>query len=450
MAASPAAVPGFPPPRLPVPQPPAKIRVLAGYFRSHWEGLSAHERHQLLADWDALALPLVEDAPDGDPGQRAVTFLYRDASAAAVILSANAMVHPDNLDACEFEDLPDGLWALTWQMPADWEASYRITVHHGRAAPPWRTATDRRAVRVAADGGGPDPRNAALSTGMSGSATSVLRLPAAPLSPWLAAPVPAAATGTSIMGFGATGEAAETRCRAGRRPSGSRQVLGDFVRHLELRRYRDTAAGRLRNVWLYRPRAALGGPTPLLVLHDGQVWAKYQNLQGTLDAVIAAGILPPLHVAMVDSVDVPTRPRELSGPIGSVDFVAQSLIPDLRRSLPLTRDPLQTVVSGASYGGLAALWQTARYPQAAGTALAQSPSLWRYDLDQPLLSAAGRIRVRLQAGRYEPSIHAPSSALHAVLTENGVDSGFQSISGGHDWAWWHPWLIHGLAGVLRE
>lgn len=445
-SASPAA-PEFPSPRLPVPQPPADIRVLTGHFRSHWERLSTPERRQLLAGWDTLTLPLVEDDPDGDPNLRAVTFLYRDFAAAAVVCSANAMVHPDTLSACEFEDLPDGLWALTWQMPASWEASYRITAHTGRGVPPWRAATDRRMVRLAADAGGPDPRNAALSTGMSGAATSVVRLPAAPSSPWLAAPVPASPAGTSIMGdAAASGQVAQ--CWASRGPSGPRHVLGDFVRHLELRRIRDTGAGRLRNVWLYRPRVPLAGPTPLLVLHDGQVWAKYQNLAGTLDAAIAAGFLPPLHVAMVDSVDVPTRSRELSGPVGSVDFVAQSLIPDLRRSLPITRDPLQTIVSGASYGGLASLWQAARYPGAAATALAQSPSLWRYDLDRPLLAAAGRIRVHLQAGCFEPTVHAPAQALHAALAENGVDAEFQSITGGHDWAWWHPWLIRGLAEVL--
>lgn len=437
----PAPTQAFPPPRGPVPQPPVQIHVRTGHFRAHWDTLSAPERHQLMADWDGRETPVIEDDPDGDPNFRAVTFLYRDDAAAAVVLSANAMVHPDTLSACEFEELPDGLWALTWRMPASWEASYRITVHYGPGVPPWRATTDRRSVRLAADAGGPDAHNPSLSTGMSGAATSVVRLPAAPHSPWLSPPAPEASAGSSIMGC--TGE-------SGRVPSAARDTFGDFVRRLELRRVPDAGAGRLRNVWLYRPRMSFSGPTPLLVLHDGQVWAKYQNLQGSLDAAINAGVLPPLHVAMVDSLDVPTRSRELSGPVGSVDFVARTLIPDLRRSLPVTPDPLQTIVSGASYGGLAALWQTARYPEAAGTALAQSPSLWRYDLDQPLLSAAGRIRVRLQAGCYEPSIHAPSSALHTVLAENGIDSEFRSITGGHDWAWWHPWLIRGLAGVVAE
>lgn len=429
----------FPPPREPVPQPAVPIRVLPGHFRSHWQTLSAPERQQLLAGWDTRELPLVEEDPEGDPRLCAVTFLYRSPQATAVILSANAMVHPENTAACEFESLPDGLWSLTWRMPQDWETGYRITAHTGPLPAPWQTAPDRRSVRLAADAGDPDPRNPVLGTGMSGAPVSVLRLPQAPAAEWLADPTPEWGPGSSIMGLGR---------RTGQPGHATAAALGDFVRGLELRRVRDPQAGRLRNVWIYRPRGGFSHPTPLLLLHDGQVWAKYQNLAGTLDRAISLGILPPLHVAMVDSLDVPTRSRELSGPTGSVDFAAQDLLPELRRTLPVTADPLETVVSGCSYGGLAALWQVARYPGAAGTALAQSPSLWRYDLTGPLRAAGSSIRVRLQAGRYEQSIHAPSEALNTALASAGIDTGFTSVTGGHDWAWWHPWLVRGLAGVL--
>ena len=45
------------------------------------------------------------------------------------------------------------------------------------------------------------------------------------------------------------------------------------------------------------------GATPLLLLHDGQVWAKYLNLKATLDTAISTGAIPALHVAMIDSLD---------------------------------------------------------------------------------------------------------------------------------------------------
>lgn len=81
-------------------------------------------------------------------------------------------------------------------------------------------------------------------------------------------------------------------------------------------------------------------------------------------------------------------------------------------------------------------------------ALAQSPSLWRYDLAEPLAQVADRVVLRLQAGIYEADIHAASVQLLADLMPLGADISLRSITGGHDWTWWNPWLIHGLADLL--
>lgn len=460
-------LPDFPAPRTPVPPPPVAVEVLAGYFERYWATLSTPGRTQFLALLADRDLPLVEPDPDGGSGHRAVTFLYRDgdqyrvgdqaAPASAVILSANSLVHQDSLAACEFtrvsgtgpasdagvpNAVPNtGLWALTYRMPSDWEASYRITVHTGNGPAPWRLTTDRRAVRLAADDGGPDPLNRSLGAGMNGSAQSVLRLPDAPAAPWLGPATPLPGAGTGVMG-GADFRSAP-------------QAAG-----LETWTVFDSGAQRSRTVWIYRPPEAgpeTGPATPLVLLHDGQVWARYLNLKATLDAAVRAGVVPPVHVAMIDSGDVTLRGQELSGPTGTVDFVARDLLPLLRAGLPVTAEARETVASGASYGGLASLWQLARYPELVGTALAQSPSLWRYDLAGALAAVAcdpgpgsdrERVRIRLQAGIFETSIHEPSTALFEALGPQGADIRLNSITGGHDWAWWNPWLIRGLAELL--
>lgn len=194
--------------------------------------------------------------------------------------------------------------------------------------------------------------------------------------------------------------------------------------------------------------ALLAAGLPLLILHDGQVWAKHLNLKATLDAAIRSGVVPPLHVAMVDSLDGQTRAAELSGPTGTVDFVAEDLLPLLRRDLPVRQDAAGTLVSGASYGGLASLWQVARHPHLVGVALAQSPSLWRYDLAERLGKVVDEVVLRLQAGLYEADIHQTSVKLLNDLAPREADIQLQSVTGGHDWAWWNPWLIHGLAELL--
>lgn len=427
----------FPAPKDPVASETPEIPVLRGHFAARWNAWGAERQEaflrRLLSGSDAGGgLPLVEPSPDGRVGRRAVTFLHVDPDATAVILSANALVDHRNTAASEFEQIgPSGLWALSYLMPADWECGYRITVHRGPGQAPWQAATMRRGIRMAADAGGPDPLNPVLGAGMNGGAMSVARLPGAPAAPWLArASVDPDAT-TPVMGGVLAG--------------GSGHSASEGLTELQLV---DSGNGRLRTVWVYSPPGSVAEPTPLLILHDGQVWAKYLNLKATLDAAVRDGVVPPLHVAMVDSYDGATRSEELSGPVGTVDFVAADLLPLLRRTLAVRADAAGTIASGASYGGLASLWQVARYPELVGVALAQSPSLWRYDLAEPLAQVADRVVLRLQAGIYEADIHASSVQLLADLVPLGADISLRSITGGHDWTWWNPWLIHGLADLL--
>ncbi|MGO2542096.1 enterochelin esterase domain-containing protein [Specibacter sp. AOP5-B1-6] len=438
----------FPAPQEMAAGPPPHIPVIAGHFSSRWHAGSHGERGFLLAQLtpgSPCRSPWIEAAPDGSPHHRAVTFLHRSANATAVILSANALVNHHDVAASEFERMAGtDLWALTYLMPADWECSYRITAHEGSGPAPWRAATERRAIRMAADAGGPDPLNPVVGAGMNGGAQSVLRLPLAPAVPWLAdATVDLSAGGPVMGGVLAHG--------AGLAPSDGLAELSVV----------DSGTGRLRTVWVYAPphgspgnvgndstAGAAGRGTPLLILHDGQVWAKHLNLKATLDAAIRSGVVPPLHVAMVDSLDGQTRAAELSGPTGTVDFVAEDLLPLLRRDLPVRQDAAGTLVSGASYGGLASLWQVARHPHLVGVALAQSPSLWRYDLAERLGKVVDEVVLRLQAGLYEADIHQTSVKLLNDLAPRGADIQLQSVTGGHDWAWWNPWLIHGLAELL--
>ncbi|POH57668.1 enterochelin esterase domain-containing protein [Arthrobacter glacialis] len=424
----------FPAAKDPVASPAPVVTVLRGHFAAHWAALDATAKSNLLGIPGGL--PLVGPSPDGNPVKRAVTFLHRSPEATAVVLSANALVNHRNVGASEFEKVDaSGLWALTLLMPADWECGYRITTHQGAGTAPWQASTDRRTIRMAADAGAPDPLNPLLGAGMNGGALSVLRLPGAPAAPWLAPAVTNRSAGSPAMGGSQRADAAGTRSSAG----------------LEGLTLRDSLSGRLRTVWVYSPPVGTrDGDTPLLLLHDGQVWAKYLNLKDTLDAAIRSSIVPALHVAMIDSLDSETRSDELSGPTGTVDFVANDLLPVLRERLPVRGDAAGTIVSGASYGGLASLWQVARYPQLVGVALAQSPSLWRYDLSQPLEKVLDRVVLRLQAGIYESDIHQTSQELFNQLAPLGADISLSAVTGGHDWTWWNPWLIHGLRELLQS
>ena len=122
---------------------------------------------------------------------------------------------------------------------------------------------------------------------------------------------------------------------------------------------------------------------PLLVLFDGDMWARRLRLGDALDRAIASGLLPPLHVAMLDSLDVGTRWRTLGVPGGHVDVVLDGLLPRIRACYPVSAEGTGTIVAGQSLGGLSALWTLALGEGMVGHAIAQSPALWRFDVAEP-------------------------------------------------------------------
>lgn len=142
-------------------------------------------------------------------------------------------------------------------------------------------------------------------------------------------------------------------------------------------------------------------------------------------------------------------------PDGQAQWFGEELVPALRREGvhgPVTDDPSRTVVVGSRFGALSALFAVARRPEAIGSAIAQSPSLWRYDegaLVQPLVDAdRAPLRLRLQAGTEEGLVPGARD-LTATLVAQGVDAAFAPRTGGHDWTWWLPGIVDEAALLLR-
>lgn len=408
---------------------------------THGEPAGARARAALSSVVLARRNPLVTDdssADEGaaDPTQCLYTWVVEAPGASVVLLWANALFDHRDIAASEFTRLEDSdLWTLTLRLPQSWRASYRIAVWDRDAPPPWRTATGRRDVRRAALGAGaPDPRGTEVIEPKPGMAASVASGPDAPCDPW-----PAAA-----------------------RASAGRESRGGGLPRGEVRELGFPAAGTRggERVWVYSPHAsprtgvgdAEGTTTPLLVLFDGQVWARGLDLPGLLDEAIAAGALPALHVAMVDSHDEARRWDELGVPGGQVDFVLDVLLPRLRGELPVDRSGGRTLVAGQSFGGLAALWTVALGGGSVGHALAQSPSLWRFDPAGALLDEPRWSGLRIRSGTLEGTMLEDAQHLGAQLSADPrlarrtVD--VRGVQGGHDWAWWRQDLLAGLAELL--
>jgi len=97
----------------------------------------------------------------------------------------------------------------------------------------------------------------------------------------------------------------------------------------------------------------------------------------TLDNLIAAGLIPPLVAVMVEN---PDRWRELACNSAYADFLAQEIVPWARANYHATDRPEQTIIGGASLGGLQAACVGLKHSEVFGNVLSQSGDFkWKPD-----------------------------------------------------------------------
>ncbi|MEV7283559.1 alpha/beta hydrolase-fold protein [Streptomyces sp. NPDC093252] len=363
-----------------------------------------------------LGTPLVEAAPDA-PDERVVTFLWRGHRATRqVLLCGGPSADGERLAGSLLEHVPGtDVWHLGLRLRADHRASYRLAADISTKEPPTDPAELQLRLRSLSVHAAADPLNPrTIPRRWQRADSSVFALPGAPaLPPGIPDPtVP---------------DAGRTACHAV--PS--------------------VALGGARDTWVYLP---VGGapagapPLPVLVLADGDMWFGRFGLAHTLDALIAAGALPPLAVLAPDAVDRPTRRRDLADRDAFVTFLATELLPWAVRRWPLTRDPARTVVAGQRLGAATALYAALRHPARFGTVLAQSvlPSPEPRTTAVPPLP----VRVHLDVGLQEGPSLPHTRALYTSLRTAGNRVTLTEFNGGHDHACWRVALVRGLVRLL--
>lgn len=290
--------------------------------------------------------------------------------------------------------------------PLALRAGYRIATWANDEEPPWRADAGRREITLALkDTSKVDPRSSQTMAGSHGARWSIGSGPAAPVEVWQVYPSTGNPHKVEAIGLPAGQEA-----------------------------------------WIYEPPSS-AGETPLLVLFDGQVWLQL-GLPDILDRAIVAGKVPPIHVAMLDSGDLDHRWAHLGVPGGQVDTVIDELLPRVRSGWPVSHEGSDTWVSGQSLGGIASLWTLALSGGQVGRAIAQSPSLWRFDIADALLAEPGWTSILMQSGTYEPDMLRDAMTLRGTLRANGPRPvEVAPAVGGHDWAVWRAGLLGALAGL---
>ncbi len=398
------------PPKVPRPSPAPRVasRLVAELAERIAATPPAGRAAVLEEFWvtDARVTPVLESQGGG---YGVVTFLWRDAGAAQVLLFVNRLSDERNLGASLMARVEGtDVWHLSYRMPLDWRASYAFVVAAAGTALPWLLG-DQVRLRAVLDKGEPDPRNPVTSRNRAGTVQSVVTLPHAPAQRWLE-PRPGAGPRGSVV--------AETG------PGGER-------------------------LWVYRPGEVPRRATPLVVVWDGEVWAGPQDLATTVDNLVADGEIPPVHIVLVDSGGVEDRWRLLGGPTEALVAHGSALLDRAAASLPVSAAPRDVVMVGQSLGGLAALRLAAALPGRIGAVLSQSASLWHESAQEEL--AATRLRgtsVYLEVGSEEWVLVEPHRAVAAALDATGARVRLEEYTGGHDYACWRGGIADGLRWLL--
>jgi len=201
---------------------------------------------------------------------------------------------------------------------------------------------------------------------------------------------------------------------------------------------------------------------PVLVVHDGHDYMRYASLKNILD-----NLIDRLEIADVIAVltSSPDRIHEYPDNERHAKFISEELVPYVQRLLPISDQPQNRCLMGASFGAVASLSTAMRYPGMYGRLLLQSGSFaftdigdrnHRGPLFDPVVSMINRYRadptvvsekIFMSVGMYESLIYENRS-LAPVFSSTGMDVRYVEARDGHNWENWRDRLRDGLSWLL--
>jgi enterochelin esterase family protein len=222
-----------------------------------------------------------------------------------------------------------------------------------------------------------------------------------------------------------------------------------------------TAVGRIDTEIWSPADAAADEPLPLLISHDGPEMDEYGALTTYVGALIAAGRLPRMRVALVSAG--PRDKRYAANPAYARALTTR-LVPALLDAVPIHGRP---VLMGQSLGALAALHAAWTSPGTFGGLFLQSGSYFTPDLDSQesgfefwpqvtgfvatvhaaTQAAPGAPPTTLTCGTAEEN-YANNLAIRDHLVAVGVETGWGEARDGHTWTCWRDTLDPHLTDLL--
>jgi enterochelin esterase-like enzyme len=220
------------------------------------------------------------------------------------------------------------------------------------------------------------------------------------------------------------------------------------------------ALGRDARVTVYRPaRFRRTASYPLLVVHDGGEFLQYASMRTVLDNLVHRLDVAPMVVAFTHPEN---RLAEYADSPAHARFLAEELLPQLERSLPLVGQRAGRCLLGSSFGGVASLSAAYRYPETYGSLVLMSGSFVFTDIgddhgEDPAFDPVVRFmnryraqprrvtdRMHLSCGVYEDLIVHNRSMVH-VFEGTGMQVRYVEARDGHSWENWRDRLRDALS-----
>jgi len=375
--------------------------------------------------WESVTrdgAPIVESLPS-DSKNALVTFVWRakqDTSNVVVFALRGGDPLRNQMSRLANTDL----WHRTYLVPRDARFTYSLSPNDSLVPFDELQESDfaKRTATFTAD---PLNKRAALGGG------SIVELPGAQSSPWIT-----------------------------RQPDSPKGKLDNA-------KIKSTILNNERRAWVYTPPGYTREAKPygLIVMFDGLMYTLLIPTGNILDNMLAKSKAPPMVALILDNPTPESRNTEFACYEPFAEFLAKEAIPWVRANYNVTASPGQTVVSGVSFGGLAAAFVAYRHPEIFGNVISQSGSFWwkpgkeaepewltRQFASSPRLP----LRFFLQVGLFEtgptpggaPDMVAVSRHLRDVLKAKGYDVDYSECNCGHDYLNWRGALPDALMGLL--
>jgi enterochelin esterase-like enzyme len=201
---------------------------------------------------------------------------------------------------------------------------------------------------------------------------------------------------------------------------------------------------------------------PLLVCHDGPELAAQAGITRYVGALVRAGELPPMRVALLAPG---VRNAWYSADLDYAAALTHRVLPGLQAAY---RCADRVVLAGISLGALAALHAEWAHPGTFAGLYLSSGSFFTLDTDPQERGFEGFAAVTAFVGRVLRAPAAPSRpvvsvtcgaaeenavnnrVLAARLAELGLDTSHAEVPGGHTFATWRDMLDPHLTTLLRR